>query len=259
MLYVLFIGAIVFVFGASIGSFIAASVYRLNKHEGIFGRSYCEWCKKKLGFFELFPIFSFLCLLGRCKNCKKNINIENFLIEIATGVLFTYAFFARWLGTEDSYALSLWLLRDWIFLGGLIFLFVYDFKYKILPDLITLPILFIVFVLNVFLGYGIFYLVLAVVLGGGFFAVQYFVSRGRWVGDGDIRMGALLGAGLGWPGVILAILLAYFIGAISSVPLLIFKKANLKTEIAFGTFLAIGGVIALFFGDYIINWYLNLL
>ncbi len=243
-----FLIIIIFFFGASMGSFIAASVYRMeNKKSILRGRSECEKCGAKLGARDLIPIFSYLFLRGKCGKCAKRISVELFLTEIICGALFLAAYFYH----SSSILL---LLRDWVFLGALVFLFLYDKKYQLLPDAVSIPSIIIVFGL----GYDMWNSGLAILAGGGFFAAQYLVSRGKWVGDGDIRMGALLGAGLGWPGVVAAIFIAYILGAVYSIFLLFVKNKNMQSRIAFGTFLAVGGVIVLFWGEQIIKWYLGL-
>lgn len=260
MTFILLVGFIIFIFGASIGSFIAAMAYRLHKKKRVCtGRSQCPSCKSKLRFFELFPIFSFIFLGGKCKKCKASISTSDFFIEIACGVLFTFTFFYRCIDAWDVDIFSITILRDWLFLGGMIFLFVYDYRHKILPDKITIPLAIALFLFNFILGDNIWHLFLAVIIGGGFFLLQWIISRGKWIGDGDIRMGAVLGAGLGFPNILLAIFLAYIFGAIVSVILLLKKKVDMKSEIAFGTFLAVSGTLVLFFGNYIVNWYLSLM
>lgn len=274
MFYIILI--LIFFFGASIGSFIAASVYRMENKKPILlaplengdtvsllkrlrnacsltgrGRSECEKCGAKLSARELIPVFSYLFLRGKCRKCGSAIDFMDFLTEIAVGALFVLAYYYH----SSSVVL---LMRDWIFLSALIFLFLYDKKYGFLPDIVSIPSVFIVFFLNAASGYDIWNLGLAMLAGGGFFLAQYLVSRGRWIGGGDIRMGALLGAGLGWPNVVLAIFLAYISGAFYSIPLLLEKKKKMKSRMAFGTFLAAAGVIALFWGDTIIKWYFNL-
>ncbi|PIR66356.1 MAG: hypothetical protein COU51_04305 [Parcubacteria group bacterium CG10_big_fil_rev_8_21_14_0_10_36_14] len=259
MLFIFFVGFIIFIFGSSIGSFIAASVYRIRKKETLMGRSYCPKCGYKLGFFDLFPFFSFIFLKGKCKKCKSGIDWSNFLIEIFLGLLFVFVFFHRWIMAPDAETFSLVVIRDWIMIGGLSFLFIYDLKYKLLPDIVSIPLIVVLFVFNALIGVDIINLLLAIGIGAGFFLVQYIISRGKWVGDGDIRLGAVLGAGLGFPQIILALLVAYILGAFYGLVLLLLKKANMKSEIAFGTFLSIGGIISLFWGYRIITWYLNLL
>lgn len=250
MFYIILI--FIFLFGASIGSFIAAAVYRMeNKRSILRGRSECEKCGAKLGARDLIPIFSYLFLRGKCGKCGKPIGVELLLMEIICGLLFAGAYFLH-------YSSVLLLARDWVFLSALAFLFFYDKKYGCLPDIVSIPSIIIVFGLNAAAGYDVWKLGIAVLAAGGFFLAQYLVSRGSWVGDGDIRMGALLGAGLGWPGVIVAIFLAYILGAVYSIILLLMKKKKMRSRIAFGTFLAAGGVIALFWGEKIINWYFGL-
>lgn len=251
--YLILSAIIVFFLGASVGSFVAASVYRMkNKKSILRGRSECEKCGKKLAWYELIPIFSYICLRGKCGKCGKKIGAELLLTEAICGALYVAAYFYH-----RSPILFLLLIRDWIFLSGLVFLFIYDLKYKILPDAITITVAAAIFIVNIILGYKITDLVLAVAVGGGFFAAQYLVSRGKWIGAGDIRMGALLGAALGWPAVMVAIFISYIFGGFYGGYLLLRKRAVLKTQIAFGTFLAVGGVVGLYWGDYIIKWYLG--
>ena len=255
--FYIFIAAIIFIFGTAIGSFISATVYRMHKKETMLGRSYCPRCGYKLGFFDLFPIFSFLYLHGKCRKCKSKIDVEYFLTEIISGAVFVFSFFYRWLNIDAEEMLVWTILRDWLFLGGLIFLFIYDFKYRILPDKITFPLISAMLIFNFFLEENFKDILIGIAVGAGFFLIQYLISRGKWVGDGDIRMGALLGAALGWPNVVFALFVAYILGSAATVPLVLMKKKKLKSQIAFGTFLAIGGFTAMYWGNDIMNWYLS--
>jgi prepilin signal peptidase PulO-like enzyme (type II secretory pathway) len=249
---------IVFIFGTAIGSFLSACVYRMRRRETLLGRSHCSNCGYKLGFFDLFPILSFLCLRGKCKKCETPIDREYFLTEIATGAVFLFSFLFRWSGAGNANDFSFVILRDWLFLSGLIFIFIYDFKYQEIPDAVSIPLAICLFAVNLFLGADWKNLLLAVGAGGGFFILQYLVSRGKWVGDGDIRMGALLGAGLGWPFVVFAVFIAYILGGIVSAWLLISRRKKMQSRIAFGTFLALGGFVAMYWGEKVIIWYLTL-
>jgi prepilin signal peptidase PulO-like enzyme (type II secretory pathway) len=100
-------------------------------------------------------------------------------------------------------------------------------------------------------------LFLAIGFGAGVFLIEYLVSKGRWIGAGDIRVGAMMGAMLGFPLVILALFISYIIGAAFGILLIVFRKAKLKSEIPFGTFLTVGTTITLFYGDNILGWYLS--
>jgi len=133
-----FLGIIIFIFGAAIGSFIAAWVFRMeNKKSILRGRSECEKCGYRLKFFDLIPVFSYLFLRGRCCKCKKSIGVELLLMEAVCGALFAAAYFYH-------YSSVLLLARDWIFLGALAFLFFYDKKYQLLPDAVSIPSIIIV-------------------------------------------------------------------------------------------------------------------
>ena len=100
--------------------------------------------------------------------------------------------------------------------------------------------------------------ILAGLIGGAWFGWQYVISKGKWIGGGDIRLGAVMGLLLGWPDLGVALFLAYILGAIVSVHLLISKKAKRGAQIAFGTFLSLTTVITLLFGDQLLHWYLGL-
>src|SRR3989339_721403 len=95
------------------------------------------------------------------------------------------------------------------------------------------------------------------IIGGSFFLFQFVVSRGRWIGGGDIRLGLLMGFALGWPYILVAIFLAYFMGAIISVGLVAGGKKKWGSKIPLGIFLSTAAIITLFWGDEILNWYLG--
>ena len=230
MIFIILVAAIIFVFGAAVGSFISAAAYRMHRQETMFSRSHCPRCGRTLSFFDLLPILSFLCLRGKCRRCKSSIDLEYFLTEAVSGSIFVFSFFYRWINSGDGESFSWIILRDWTFLSGLAFLFIYDFKYQTLPDKVTLPLIVAMAVINFFLKENFVNILFGIVIGAGFFLTQYLISRGKWVGDGDIRMGALLGAALGWPNIALAIFLAYIIGASVSVCLLFTKKKQMKSR-----------------------------
>lgn len=140
-----------------------------------------------------------------------------------------------------------------------LFLFVYDLKYMLLPDEVTLPAIVVLGLLSFFIGTSWLFLVSGVVVGAGFFLLQYGLSRGRWIGGGDIRMGALMGALLGWPLVAVALLVSYVFGAVVSVGWLLSRRKRLGQAVPFGTFLAIGTLITLWWGQNMLDWYLQLL
>jgi prepilin signal peptidase PulO-like enzyme (type II secretory pathway) len=149
----------------------------------------------------------------------------------------------------SSDQLIFFLLRDLVFVSSLIVLFFLDARHGILPDLITIPTTLVLFMLNLFLGVSWSSLLIGMITLGGFFAIQYMISRGAWVGSGDIRFGLLLGAMFGWRLGLLSLALAYIFGSLFAILLLVQHKATRKSILPFGPFLSLSGLAILFFGS----------
>lgn len=256
----------IFLLGLIVGSFLNAWIYRMKHGEKVSrGRSKCPKCGHALSWNDLIPVLSFIILKGRCRYCKKKIDIQYPLVELATGALFTltYIILVNKFLNFSLFIFHFSLAKYWYFISILITIFVYDLRYKIIPDRVTLPAIGIGIVLQLLMnaaGYQLpaasFFinqLLLPIIIGGGFFLTQFIISRGRWIGGGDIRLGALMGVILGWPNVLIGLMLAYFIGAIVSIGLLIAKKVGPKSQIAFGTFLSAATIITMFLGNEIVN------
>lgn len=148
------------------------------------------------------------------------------------------------------------LVRDWAILVFLAAVFIYDALYGEIPDLYTVFPSVILAPLSLISGWHTASsLALGAAVGGGFFLLQHFVSRGRWVGGGDIRLGVFMGVILGWPRVALALFLAYVLGAAASVALIALKRKTIRDTAAFGTYLALATVIAMLWGEKIWQLY----
>jgi prepilin signal peptidase PulO-like enzyme (type II secretory pathway) len=242
------------VFGLIIGSFLNAVIHRLRTKESIITkRSACPQCHHILAAADLVPLLSFAGLWGKCRYCQKPISWQYPLVELFTAIIFVLGYLA--IGINNSLA----LLTFYIFSGFLIVIFVYDLKHYLILDRISLPALFIALVLNLLLGKSIINLIIASSVPAGFFLLQLIVSKGKWIGGGDIRLGLVMGAMLGWPKVLVALSMSYISGAIIGILLIIIKKKKLDSQIPFGTFLAAATLIALLYGDQLFNWYLNYL
>ena len=252
----------IFLLGISIGSFLNVVILRTQKKESWFGRSCCPHCQKQLLSRDLIPIFSFFFLKRQCRFCQTPISWQYPLVEYFTGFLFLFIFLKYTQGWFLSpMQIAFWgtfFLRDLIFILFLIVLFVYDLKYFFILDRFTIPGIVIALSFNVFLGFSFFSLLSGLVVLSGFFLLQFLFSKGTWVGGGDIRMGALMGSMLGLEQSLVALFLSYLIGALFGIALLLTKKATRKTQIPFGTFLAIGTFLVLFFGNQLIEWYLRM-
>lgn len=243
--------ALILALGLAVGSFISCLVWRLHSGRSVWERhSVCPFCLHLLGFKDLWPIGSYLLGRGRCRYCREKISWQYPATEAATAILFLLAYWRFGLGWP--------LAVNCLFLGVLLLIFIYDLKYYQILDKVVLPAIALGLAFNLWLGAELWRLLLGGLIGGGWFLVQWLISRGRAVGDGDIRLGLLLGVMLGWPAVILALFLAYISGAVASLVLLLAGKKSLQSPMPLGVFLAGGGAVCLFFGQEIINWYLKL-
>ena len=227
------------------------------------GRSMCPHCKHQLSALDLIPVLSWLGLRGKCRYCKKKISAQYPLVELATAGLFvlSYLVWPRVFSSVEISLFGLWLML----ITGFMALVVYDFKWKLLPNRILFPLCYVggAFALigissDINPDKALFSTVLGILVGGGIFYVIFQVSRGHWIGGGDVKLGWLLGAVVGSPTKsFLFIFLAALMGSLVSVPLLYSHKIKKDSTIPFGPFLIIGAIIAYLFGEIILRWYRN--
>ena len=258
-------------FGLAIGSFLNVVIDRLPRKESLaFPSSHCEACDHKLSFFDLIPLFSYLILRGRCRYCRARIPLRVLLVETGGGVIFVLAYWQFGFSAEFAYA-AFW---SCIFL---VIIFI-DWEHKLILNRITYPaalLALVVFGIDAIVPeWGVLTYIKSFwsesgimsisivngVVGGAigfayFFIVKMIYPRG--MGIGDIKLACLIGLVTGFPLAIAALLTGIFIGGLVGVILLIFRKKGRKDPVPYGTFLAIGPVIALFWGNEILNWYLG--
>ena len=141
----------------------------------------------------------------------------------------------------------------------LVVVFVQDFNWYIILDRVILPATAIVFVSNILFGYDFLNLILGAFIAGGFFYLQFIISKGKWIGGGDIRLGLFMGASLGFYIVLVALFIAYILGSIVGIILILIGKKSMGSKLPFGTFLAPATLIALFWGQNILDWYIGLI
>lgn len=254
--------AFVFVLGLFVGSFLNVVVLRLHRQESfIKGRSKCLFCQHRLYPKDLVPLFSYLWLKGRCRYCQKRFYHQYPLAELFTGLVFVLIFW-KIIPNLDLASISflqlVHLLDWWIIVSFLIIIFIYDLKYYLILDKVVIPVIILAFVVNLFLGFSFVNLLLGVLIGGGFFLAQFVISKGRWIGGGDIRLGALMGAILGWPQILTALFLAYILGSIISLVLLFNKRKEWTDKIPFGTFLSVATVMTMLWGSWLVKFYISL-
>ncbi|MFC1656710.1 prepilin peptidase [Patescibacteria group bacterium] len=247
---------ILLILGLITGSFISALSSRLEKPKTMIAdRSRCTKCKHQLGFWDLFPIFSYLFLQGKCRYCKKPISPRYPLLEIFTTLVFILP--AILTPDIELYQLILYLLISII----LISIFIIDFETMYIPDYLAYTGIFVALAWAVLQytveGQNYLYLLLGPLIGGGIFLILVLASREKWMGGGDIWIGVILGLLLAYPLIIVNLFLSFIIGGIIGLVLLLLKKAKRKTEIPMGPFLILGFYIAYFWGQQILDWYLS--
>lgn len=220
---------------------------RVRLRESWGGRSRCPHCRRVLETRDLIPLVSFLLLRGRCRWCRRRISLRYPLVELATAV----AFLVLWLRFGWSWTLAVGAVLTLF----LIALFVLDFEHQIVPDELSLPGAAVALAGSLGLGIPFSSLILGAILGAGFFGLQYALSRGRWVGDGDVRLGLLMGVALGFGRTVVALILAYLAGAVVSLALLAARRAKLQTRLPFGTFLTLATFVSFVWGSAIAGWY----
>jgi prepilin signal peptidase PulO-like enzyme (type II secretory pathway) len=253
------ISIIVFIFGLAVGSFLNVLIWRLHTGESILnGRSYCPKCKHVLGAKDLVPVFSFLFQKGKCRYCGKLIDWQYPLVELATAILFVAAF----LQISDFRFQILELLKNWFVISVMVVVFVYDLKYTLILDKVIYPAAVVALLASPLIDgqgvrRGIATALVAAAIGGGFFLLQYALSKGKWIGGGDVKMGFLMGLILGIKGLLVALFFSYVLGALAGSILVAASKKTMKSAIPFGTFLAVGTLIAMFWGEEILRWYLK--
>ena len=260
-------------FGLVMGSFLNCIIYRLQTGESFLkGRSFCPHCRHELSWQDLIPIFSFLILKGRCRYCRKPISWQYPLVELATGIIFLLIVWNLEFGICLEF--GTWNLLFYLLISCfLIIIFVYDLKHYIIPDAVIYPAIAIAFLYQLFrmlnfvnwnlfgiwnVESGILRPISSAFLASLFFLAIVFLSQGKWMGLGDVKLAFLMGLFLGFPNILVALFLAFFIGAIIGIGLIISGKRTLKSEVPFGPFLITGTFIALFWGNQITNWYLSL-
>lgn len=226
-----------------------ASNYNLIKPD-----SHCPACKAPIKPWQNIPILSFLLLRGRCANCSVTISIRYPLIELVTGLLSGYIAFSFGY-SEQAFAA---LLLTWV----LIALTMIDIDHQLLPDNMTLPLMWLGIVLN---SQGVFtnlessvygavagYMVLWLV----FWSFKLITGK-EGMGFGDFKLLAALGAWMGWQALPLIIILSSLVGAVIGVAAIIIMGRDKNIPIPFGPYLALAGWIALLWGDIITRSYLQ--
>jgi len=241
---------VVVVFGLVLGSFLNVVIARLPERRSLWAPpSACPGCGAPIVWYDNIPLLSFALLRGRCRACATPIPWRYPLVEAVTAALFGLA----WLG----FGPTLEFVVAAALLAALVAITAIDLRHQIIPDAITLPGILAGITANVATRHLSWAdVALGIVLGGGVFFVIIVASRGG-MGAGDMKLGAMLGAFLGWKIALFALMVAVVLGGVSAVALMALGARNRKDAIPFGPFLAVGGAAALFWGEGVVQWYVS--
>jgi prepilin signal peptidase PulO-like enzyme (type II secretory pathway) len=245
----LFLEMMIFILGLMVGSFINMAVWRLGHNKSFFKeqRSYCDFCKKKLRWYDNIPIFSWLVYGGKSRCCRKKLPLSYPIVELLMGVLFLFNFLNR-----DNNILIYGI--DFLILGILMFEAAFDFKYMMLPDATAYSLIILAGIQWVVMGMPRDYLISALVSGIFIYILHKIKIKGHEaMGDGDILVAVFMGLYLGFPNIIVAFYVAFIVGAIVGSVLILRKKIKRLSPIPFGPFLILGTLVAKWWGEKIIN------
>lgn len=284
-----------FLLGLAFGSFINVLVFRLNPQkeneelslsEVISGRSRCLFCGKKLHWYELIPLISFLIQRGRCRSCRAKLSWQYPLVEGLTGLSFSLVYWRLInfpglrlvLGNAFWFYLFLW----WLISSTLLAIAVFDFRYYLIPNFLLIFLSLLGGVINLFYFFqpsleyrtGVYFsenyfyllgqdnwlirLLPAIVLGLMTIGLAYLLSQGRAMGLGDLWLVLGLGLIFGWPDILWVLMLSFIFGTLVSLILISLRKKGLKDIVPFGPFLVLGALTMFLFGAKILSVYFYL-
>ena len=247
--------AILGLLGLAVGSFLNVCIHRLPRDQSLNSPpSRCPSCEYRLRWFDNIPVLSYVLLGGRCRKCRTRISIRYPLVELITMVLF--------LVHGAVFGWSALLVPRLAFGSAMVVLFAIDLEHQLLPNVITLPGIVVGLIASAVLPPGIVDALIGVVIGGGvlwLIGEAYFRYSGHeGMGGGDVKMLAMIGAFLGWKLVLVTLVLSSVAGSLIGVFVIAVRRGGMKYALPYGTFLALGALVASLAGDRIVNWYVSL-
>jgi len=231
LIYDIWIYILVFITGAVFGSFLNVLILRSHDETPWWkGRSKCPKCAKELTAFELIPILSFIIQKGRCKGCNAKLSFQYPIVEITSALLALICYYIFGL-TVAGFII---FIAAWLLLGD----FVSDWLFMELPEIFNISLIFVAILYQIFVVKNeMISIVIGVAFGFLFFYTQYVLSKKKGIGEGDLRLGIIMGIFLGWPFTIYSILTSYVIATIIFLPMIALKKVGMKTAVPLGVFL----------------------
>ncbi len=222
--------------GLVLGSFSNVLLIRTAKGKPLGGRSKCLSCKKNIAWYDLIPVMSYVMLGGKCRKCGKRISPRYPLTELVTMAVFITAFLLHPMNIPLA-------IITIVVLWGILLVTIFDAYEMMIPDAFT-AIILIGALGTMWIERSFQSPLFGALTGSAWFGSQWFLSRGKIVGSGDIFLGFSLGLWLGLSGTITMLAIAYMAGALVGIVLIAMNKATRKSRLAFGPFLALGAVAA---------------
>jgi len=249
-------GAALFVIGCILGSFLNVVAYRAPRGRSIVTPpSACPACGARIRPWDNVPVLSYVFLRGRCRDCGARISPRYVLVELLGGAIPLLLWSRYGVGTE--------LALLWPLMYVLLVLSVIDLDTRTLPDKVTLPGIAVGLIASPLIGYTTFVgsLVGAAVGGGALFLIALLgdaVFRKESMGGGDIKLAAMLGAFLGWKLCLVLLFVAFFVGAVVGVAVIVARGRQWDRTVPFGPFIALGAFASALWGDALLSWYLSI-
>lgn len=251
------IGVIIFLLGLALGSFFNVCIYRIPIDKSIvFPPSHCTSCNNRLKAKDLVPVFSYIFLKGKCRYCKSKVSIRYPFVELLTGLMYFISYLV--------FGLSWSLLISLVFVSLLLIITFTDLDHMIIPDEIILVglIAALVYQLVRITPVDYFDAIIGLLVGGGSFLLIALLSKlilkKEGMGGGDIKLMAMIGATIGWKLTVLTIFLSAYIAAILGGGMILLKIKKKGQYLPYGPFIAIAAIVALYWGNDIINWWLGM-
>jgi leader peptidase (prepilin peptidase) / N-methyltransferase len=249
-------------FGLVMGSFLNVFIYRWPLGQSVVrpSRSYCPACKKDIAWYDNIPLLSYLILRGRCRHCSESISWRYPSVEVLTSLV-SVVILLRFQNPAEYFVYFV------LFSAPLIAISFIDLKHYLIPDLLSLPGIFVGTLVHVLLGPqgpvdNLLQAGLGIVVGGGtLFVISWVYEKLRHregIGGGDVKLAAMIGAFLGWQAVIIILFLSSLFGTVIGLIVLLIRRKGLSQAIPYGPFLALAAWFYLLYGRDLVHWYLQL-
>lgn len=241
--------------GLAFGSFFNVCIHRIPRGLSLNRPgSRCPGCGSALRWYDNIPVLSYALLAGKCRTCRQPISLRYPIVELVTCAVFVLHYVVFGLT-------GLFFVRV-AFASALIVLFAIDLEHHLLPDVITIPGIVAGLLCSAWLPPGLKDALIGTLVGGGVLwligEAYYRYSGHEGMGGGDVKMLAMIGAFLGWKLMLLTLVLSSFAGSIVGLALIAARRGGMKYALPYGTFLALGALVASLVGNRIISWYVGL-